>query len=341
MGDWCTIESDPGVFTELIKQIGVKGVEVEEIYSIDILYEFYPVYGLIFLFKWEPRPKQPIEEVYEPELFFANQVIQNACATQAILSVLLNSKLEIGEELARLKEFAMPLDPSDRGLAISNSEVIRKTHNSFAQQEPFEFSQSKRSKKSDVYHFVSYIHFKGKIYELDGLQSGPICHGECEEKDWIESVKPIISSRMEEYSGTEIRFNLLALVNNKRDSLKKEFNSAKLKIVSIKTKLISMDQEIEGDEMESEFDEDYFNSLSDDLETLTNDLNQLKNNKLKLEEDLKTENYKYEKWKLENERRKHNYIPFIFNLLEKLADQQKLMSLLDTAKEKQAKSKGK
>jgi hypothetical protein len=87
MSEWCTIESDPGnstllvrlplgVFTELIESIGVKDVQVEELYALDsgILEELKPVYGLIFLFKWVPtkdeRPVSTTEDVY-----FAQQLV--------------------------------------------------------------------------------------------------------------------------------------------------------------------------------------------------------------------------------------------------------------------------
>ena len=96
--EWTTIESDPAVFTSLIEQIGVKGVQVEELWdlsNLESLNRRFHLHGLIFLFKYrtdiDTTSALAVENVDAPEsLFFASQVITNACATQAILGVLLN-----------------------------------------------------------------------------------------------------------------------------------------------------------------------------------------------------------------------------------------------------------
>lgn len=62
-------------------------------------------------------------------------MINNACATQAIVSVLLNCKhpdLSIGPNLEEFKNFCQSFDATMRGLALSNCDVIRGVHNSFS-----------------------------------------------------------------------------------------------------------------------------------------------------------------------------------------------------------------
>ena len=84
-----------------------------------------PVYGLIFLFKWQSeRDDRPALEHadYHGKIFFAKQVINNACATQAILSVLLNRpQLHLGPELTSLRDFTADFTPDIRGELLSFS----------------------------------------------------------------------------------------------------------------------------------------------------------------------------------------------------------------------------
>ena len=338
MSEWCTIESDPGVFTELIKNIGVKGVQVDEIIDMDILeVGDEPVYGLIFLFKFMQKSgyKPNVLKSWDPELFFAKQEIQNACATQAILGVLLNNtdKLDIGPTLKELKSFTNDMDPSTRGLAISNSEKIRTEHNKFSHPEPFVFTKTKAKDGDDVFHFVSYIHFKNAIYEIDGLQQGPILiEDNVKNEEWIKKVKPSIQNRISLYSQSEIKFNLLALVPDKLEKAKKveeDLNKRKKYVEG----LINGTQKPSSDDKDME---EYNKMNKEQLESTLKDFESLiKNNS----QTIKDEEFRVNKYKEENERRQFNYIPLIYELLKIMAEKGELEENYNEAYDNENKAK--
>ena len=224
---WCTIESDPGVFTELVEKFGVSGCEFAELYSLDDgeLARHAPVFGLIFLFKWtgekDDRATLSFDEA-PPGLFYAKQMVNNACATQAILSVLLNCEhVSRGATLDELKAFGAELPFDMRGLAIENSEAIRAAHNAFARPEPFVSDEKRATADDDVFHFVAYVPSGGKVYELDGLKAGPIDLGSFEDS-WLPVARSAIEARIQKYAASEIKFNLMAIVRDKRAVLEEQ-----------------------------------------------------------------------------------------------------------------------
>jgi len=228
---WCTIESDPGVFTEVIEGIGVKNVQVEELCALEdsIFDELKPIYGLVFLFKWESsKDDRSITEA--PDVFFAKQVIPNACATQAILSILLNAKgIELGGTLQEFKEITRDFPAEVKGLAIGNQPLIRKVHNSFARPEPFSIEKDPHMEAEDAFHFISYVPVNGVLYELDGLKRGPIALSPCTDDNWLKLVQPHIQKRIEAYSKSEIRFNLMAVIKNRKECLVEELKQLEKK----------------------------------------------------------------------------------------------------------------
>ncbi|KAG7204848.1 hypothetical protein KM043_005250 [Ampulex compressa] len=295
-GNWCLIESDPGVFTELIKEFGVKGAQVEELWSLDDeqFEDLKPIHGLIFLFKWV-QDEEPFGDVVQDnrldKIFFAKQVINNACATQAILSVLLNCKhpdISLGPNLEEFKNFCQSFDANMRGLALSNCDVIREVHNSFSRQTLFEYDSRQASKDDALFHFISYVPIDGHLYELDGLKDGPIDLGVClMDEKWVRSVMPIIQKRINKYNEGEIHFNLMAIVTDRKTLYERQKANV-----------------CDPAELER-------------LQTL-------------IEEEVR----KSKRYQIENIRRKHNYLPLIMELLKVLAKEGKLVPLYQRAKER-------
>mmetsp|Transcript_24552 Transcript_24552/g.24146 ORF Transcript_24552/g.24146 Transcript_24552/m.24146 type:complete len:86 (+) Transcript_24552:860-1117(+) len=58
---------------------------------------------------------------------------------------------------------------------------------------------------------------------------------------------------------------------------------------------------------------------------------------LKQEQKVQEELERNQRWKVENERRKHNYVPFIFELLQQLARKNMLDGMFKEAVEKKKK----
>ncbi|KAG6452210.1 hypothetical protein O3G_MSEX007506 [Manduca sexta] len=142
VGEWSPIENDSGVLTALLKELGVKGVRMEELWSVKErdFQNIRPVHGLIFLLKHPPLvatlPKLGYTDALDT-FYFAKQAVNNACPTQAMLSIVMNidhPDVELGEELKKLKNYSTIHEPLMRGIILGDATAIRNAHNAVAER---------------------------------------------------------------------------------------------------------------------------------------------------------------------------------------------------------------
>ncbi|TMS18911.1 Ubiquitin carboxyl-terminal hydrolase BAP1 [Larimichthys crocea] len=245
---WLELESDPGLFTLLVEDFGVKGVQVEEIYDLQSKCQS-PVYGFIFLFKWieERRSRRKvntlvdetsvIDEEIVNDMFFAHQLIPNSCATHALLSVLLNcSGVELGTTLSRMKAFTKGFSPESKGYAIGNAPELARAHNSHARPEPRHLPEKQNGisavRTMEAFHFVSYVPIKDRLFELDGLKAYPIDHVVPDRRMKYESKLEILKrNRQTVLEGLQkmIRLTQPELVHDKKEKDSPDDSTAAIK----------------------------------------------------------------------------------------------------------------
>ena len=249
------------------------------------------------MFKWDKDHAIDTQGNFDPDapIFFAKQVISNACATMAILSILMNhAEIDIGPHLSELKEFTGDFSPEMRGLAIGGSEVIRTAHNSFGRVDPFVFAESASSSSGAAYHFVSYVPINGTVYELDGLQPAPKIVGTYPvETSWLQVACPAIIQRMTASASADIHFNLMAVTQSEEVALAAAQESA---------------------------------AAMDDVQARNALLHSIAERRAKWEE-------KKARWHRDSVWRSHNYIPFLSTFMRLAAEGNILKPHVEASKE--------
>jgi len=245
--EWVELESDPGLFTLLVYDFGVEDVDVEEVYDLSKPIDRH-VYGFIFLFKWTEERKSRRKASYpeldttvyneqmENDMFFAQQIIPNSCASHALLSVLLNiPDIDLGYTLTQLRDSCKGFDSETKGYAIGNFWNIAVAHNNHGRRElRWQNDRLKNvtaTRSMEAFHYVSYVPYGGRLFELDGLKPRPIDHGPwLADETWSGKARRVIQERIQMATGGElchdIRYNLLAVVPDQRKEHK--FSQKKL-----------------------------------------------------------------------------------------------------------------
>jgi ubiquitin carboxyl-terminal hydrolase L5 len=134
---FCEIESEPAYFSAILRDAGVQGVTVREVFAmtpdlLDMLPQ--PIYGLVLLFRYREFGNERQATDCPRDVWFANQLpAQNSCGTLAMINILMNNpEIEVGEHLSQFKDFTRDMTPFQRGEAFASFDFVKKIHNSFA-----------------------------------------------------------------------------------------------------------------------------------------------------------------------------------------------------------------
>ncbi|KAF3344630.1 hypothetical protein VD0002_g8118 [Verticillium dahliae] len=135
---WCELESEPAFFNAILRDCGVQDVKIQELFSLDedsLQLLPQPVYGLIFLYQYFAQDCEVDDEQGQDDaIWFANQTTDNACATVAMMNIVMNSDVELGPELQAFRDSTKDMCFALRGHALSQNAHIRTIHNSLTRK---------------------------------------------------------------------------------------------------------------------------------------------------------------------------------------------------------------
>jgi ubiquitin carboxyl-terminal hydrolase L3 len=227
---WFPLESNPELVNEYIRKLGFNtqlGYEFVDVFSTEdwaLQMIPQPVLAVIMLYPLtkvqldhKDDPKQV--QTNNPDVWFTKQRIGNACGTVGLLHSLLNAPESFRDAtihpdswLARFGADTLSSQtntPVQRAERLEGDSEIASFHD---QATSSSTNKTGRGQLEDqlITHFVSLVHVKGSLYELDGRKEGPVCHGPTSPETLLQDACKVVKTFMDR-DPLELRFTILAL----------------------------------------------------------------------------------------------------------------------------------
>ncbi|XVF52550.1 hypothetical protein PTKIN_Ptkin05aG0027500 [Pterospermum kingtungense] len=216
---WFPLEANPEVMNQYLWGLGLPKDETDccDVYGLDdelLAMVPQPVLAVLFLY---PLTSQSEEGRLQREkekrdvsskVYFMKQTVRNACGTVGILHAVGNItseiKLQEGSFLDRFFKSTANMDPMQRAAFLENDKEIEDAHSITVTA-----GETKASENADG-HFICFACVDGKLYELDGMISGPISHGISSPTTLLQDAAKVMKDMIQK-NPESFKFNVIAL----------------------------------------------------------------------------------------------------------------------------------
>eukprot|EP00252_Welwitschia_mirabilis_P002747 TRINITY_DN1270_c0_g1_i1.p1 TRINITY_DN1270_c0_g1~~TRINITY_DN1270_c0_g1_i1.p1 ORF type:complete len:243 (+),score=52.16 TRINITY_DN1270_c0_g1_i1:242-970(+) len=224
---WIPLEANPDVMNQIVWGLGLdeKEAEFNDVYGFDDeLLEMVPkpVLAVLFLYPITQATEQKrivdekqfigdVQEVGNNSVYFMQQTVRNACGTVGILHAIGNSQSQLnirnGSFFQRFFTATASMTPEERAKFLENESELEAVHSVAANAG--DTAPPDPSTRVDL-HFVCLTCVDGKLYELDGRRSYPLCHGPSSAESVLKDAVRVIKNAVEQ-NPDSVNFNVIAL----------------------------------------------------------------------------------------------------------------------------------
>merc|ERR1712066_218360 len=163
--------------------------------------------------KFRQEESKSLKLEYPDSLFFMKQTVGNACGTIGLIHAIANNlehiKLVEGSTLYNFIKTGEEKSSDEIAEMLENDESFQTAHEDAGNEGQTSYNQDE---KIDL-HFVAIVEKDGKMWELDGRKTAPVCHGDSDGNSFKKNAAKICMKFMQR-NPEELRFTMLALSKN-------------------------------------------------------------------------------------------------------------------------------